>query len=151
MPAMSTRSILIWKDIFVRYSMGPPTGFPATNMKPVTAFMAKPATPQGISFSRRAIGKPLPTPRIRRSTRPTVPINNDMPTKWSISHAGHTQSLCLTNTTKLVLVRKVENTSIESDSLQPQQRGDEVRIGGQAPRNDRQRPAHDRQRREELG
>ena len=39
MPAISTMSILICNDRFVRYSIGPPTGLPAMKMKPVTMFI----------------------------------------------------------------------------------------------------------------
>ena len=59
MPAISTISILICSDKFVRYSIGPPTGLPAMKMKPVIMLTKNAMTPSGMNFSSSLMGMPL--------------------------------------------------------------------------------------------
>src|SRR5688572_17190272 len=144
MPAISTISSLICSDRLVRYSIGPPTGLPAMKMKPVSALTMKAITPSGMNFSSRLIGMPLATPRMRKSTTPTVPSSTHMPTKCSVSPSGQTQSYVATKSPIPKLIKKSENASIARHHSEAKPRFDEVGVGGEPPRDHRQAPKHQR-------
>src|SRR5687768_4026219 len=148
MPAITTISILICSDRFVRYSIGPPTGLPAMKMKPVVMFTKNEMTPSGMNFSSSLMGMPFATPSTRRSTTPTVPSSTHMPTKCSVSQNGQTQSCVATKSPMGKVIRKSDIACIARHHSEAKPGLDEVRIGSEPPRDHRQAPKNQRGDRE---
>ena len=115
--------------------------------------MMKPITPSDMNFSSDLIGMPLPTPSMRKSTKPTLPIRSAMPKKCRISHKRPRPIVRRDELVDAAGDQEIRNSVYHCRSPflnQSRSSFDEARVLGEPPRDDRERPEHERRDRETL-